>query len=520
MAPFPVYAQVSLKNRIPLSLILLLFVLTKFVLHYIIIDPVYDLHRDEYLHLDQGKHLAWGYLSVPPFTSWTSRLIMLLGGSEFWVRFFPALWGALTLVVVWKAIESLKGGLYALVLGATAITFSVLLRMNMLYQPNSVDILAWTALYYAILQYIRTSQDKWLYIAGIIFGFGFLNKYNVVFQVAGLIPALLLTRHRKIFTNLHLYLAAIVALLIMAPNLFWQYQNNFPVVHHMKLLAKSQLVNVNRLDFLKEQLLYFIGSFFVLVAAFISFFRYPPFRKYVVFFLSLVITLSLFTYMRAKGYYAIGLYPIFMAFGSVYLETLLTRKLIWLRPVTIVVMLAAFVPIFRVAFPVKSPAEIALNSGAFKSLGLLRWEDGKDHILPQDFADMLGWRELAQKVDAEYARIPDKKHTLVLCDNYGQAGAINFYSKFKNIQAVTMNADYINWVPLDEEVQNIILIQNADDDDPERNKEKPLFKEIRRTGKIENKYAREYGASIYVLLGAKVSINDILKNDIKENTWD
>jgi hypothetical protein len=51
------------------TLILVAFILIKFYLQYSLIDPVYDLHRDEYLHLDQAHHLAWGYTSVPPFTS-------------------------------------------------------------------------------------------------------------------------------------------------------------------------------------------------------------------------------------------------------------------------------------------------------------------------------------------------------------------------------------------------------------------------------------------------------------------
>ena len=501
------------------TLILCLFILVKFTLHFIIIAPDYDLHRDEYLHLDQGKHLAWGYLSVPPFTSWNSFLILLLGNSEFWVKFFPALYGVLTMVVVWKATESLGGNLFALILGATAVTFSVLLRINMLYQPNSVDVLGWTLLYFCILQYIQKERNKWLYIAGVVLGFAFLNKYNILFLVAGLVPALLLTSQRKIFANKKLYLAGLIAFLIVLPNLIWQFQNNFPVIHHMKLLTKTQLVNVNRLDFLKEQLLFFLSSIFIILAGFISFFVYQPFRKYQVFFWSFLFTLSLFIYLKAKGYYAIGLYPVFIAFGSVYLEKLFTKKLFWLRPASVAVVLLLFIPIFRVAFPVKSPAEIVENSKPFKDLGLLRWEDGKEHQLPQDFSDMLGWKELAGKVDADYAKISDKKHTLVLCDNYGQAGAINYYSKFKNIRAVTMNADYINWVRLEDEIKNIILVQNADDDDKERNKEKPLFREIRLTGKIENKYAREFGASVYVLLDAKVSINDILKGDIERERW-
>jgi hypothetical protein len=76
---------------------------------------------------------------------------------------------------------------------------------------------------------------------------------------------------------------------------------------------------------------------------------------------------------------------------------------------------------------------------------LLRWEDGKDHLLPQDFADMLGWKELALKVDSAYLKLPNKDNTLILCDNYGQAGAINFYTRQK-LRAVSFNADYIELV--------------------------------------------------------------------------
>lgn len=497
--------------------ILLLFIVLKFAIQYAIIGPEYDLHRDEYLHLDQGKHLAWGYLSVPPFTSWHSWLIMALGNSEFWVKFFPALYGALTLLIVWKAIEILDGDLFSLILGATAITFSVLLRINMLYQPNSVDVFFWTLLYYTLLRYIKSENNAWLYATGIVLGFGFLNKYNILFQIIGLIPALLIT-NKKIFTNKHLYYAGSVAFLIVLPNLIWQYQNDFPVVHHMKLLSKTQLVNVKTSDFLKEQILFFMGSIFVLIAAFLSFFRYPQFRKFQVFFWAFVFTMGLFIFLKAKGYYAIGLYPIFLSFGSVYMGKLLTYKIKWLRPVTVAIILLSSIILFRVGFPTISPEEIAENSQRYKDLGLLRWEDGKDHALPQDFADMLGWKELAEKVDATYEKLDDKSHTLVLCDNYGQAGAINYYSK-NGIQAVTMNADYINWVPLDEEITNVILVQNADDDDKERKKEQPLFENISLTGKVENKYAREYGASIYQLVGAKVSINKIIKSDIEENRW-
>jgi aminopeptidase YwaD len=51
---------------------------------------------------------------------------------------------------------------------------------------------------------------------------------------------------------------------------------------------------------------------------------------------------------------------------------------------------------------------------------------------------MLGWRELASKVDSIYLAIADKNHTLILCDNYGQAGAINYYSKIADLKAACL----------------------------------------------------------------------------------
>lgn len=496
-------------------IILLAFIAAKFAIQYSLIGPEYELHRDEFLHLDQGAHLAWGFLSVPPLTSWISYLISLLGNGVFWIKFFPALFGALTMVIVWKTIEELGGNLFALVLGMVSVLFSVILRINILYQPNSLDILFWTVLYFTVLKYINSQSNKWLWLAAITFAFGFLNKYNIAFLLLGLLPALLLTEHRKVLLNKQLYFAMALALLLILPNLVWQYQNNFPVIYHLNELASTQLANVNRLDFMKEQILFFFGSLFVLLAAMISLFAFKPFEKYRIFFWSFIFTLLIFIYFKAKGYYAIGLYPVLLAFGSVYIEKLLSGK--WkliFRTVSILLPVLLFIPMLRIAFPNVSPAEIQKHQERYKKFGLLRWEDGKDHNLPQDFADMQGWKELALKTDSAYNAITDKEHTLVLCDNYGQAGAINYYSKNKNINAVSFNADYINWFRQDKEIKNAILVKELNDDDPDREREKPIFETVTLSGEIINEYAREKGTKIYVLKNAKADINKRIREEI------
>lgn len=498
------------------ALILSGFIIVKFILQYILISPEYDLHRDEYLHLDQANHLAWGYISVPPVTSWIACIIKLFGNGFFWVKFFPALFGALTIVITWKIIEELKGNLFALVLGSLAVLVSAILRINILFQPNSFDIFFWTLLYYTLVKYISTTNSNWLLATALTAAFGILSKYNIIFLLAGLLPAFLLTEHRKIFWNKKLYIGIGIVFIIILPNMIWQYQHNYPTIHQLQELAKTQLVNVNRMDFIKEQFIFFISSLVIILAAFIAFFVYPPFKKYRLFFWSYTITLSLFIFLKAKSYYAIGLYPVLIAFGSVYLEKVLAtgwRK--YIRPVVIISVVGLSIPFILIGFPFRSPAQIQKNSQRYKDLGLLRWEDGKDHPLPQDFADMIGWSDLAKKVDSTYSKLADKTHTLVFCDNYGQAGAINYYSAFKNINAVSFNADYINWIPLDKEIKNVILVKEANDDDSTRTKEKPLFDSVFLAGENDNPYSREQGTKIFLLQGAKTDINKFFSKEME-----
>lgn len=498
-------------------LILTIIIGIKFTLQYLLIHPVYDLQRDEYLHLDQGLHLAWGFISVPPLTSWISFLIHALGGSVFWVKFFPAAFGAMTIILVWKMIEKLNGNLFACLLGTLALLLSPLLRVNTLFQPNSSDIFFWTLAFYILIRWIQTKETHWIYIAAIAIALGFYSKYNILIFIAALFPAILLTSHRNIFTNKHVYFAILLAFLIVLPNLLWQYQNDFPTFRQLNELARTQLIHVNRFDFIKDQLLYFINSFFIILAALIGFGVYPPFRRYRVIGLTYLIAIILFIFFKAKSYYAIGLYPVLLAFGAIYISEISQvgwKKIV--RPVAFILMGMMFIPFIMIGFPNKSPEQIKSQIDLYRKFGMLRWEDGEEHHLPQDFADMLGWRELAEKMDAVYDTISNQEQTIVICDNYGQAGAINYYSKYKNINAVSYNADYINWFQLDKPIINVLFVKEKDDVATELNDVAPYFLTASKVSSIENQDAREYGTAILVFQKAKVDINALIRKEIQE----
>lgn len=187
-----------------------------------------------------------------------------------------------------------------------------------------------------------------------------------------------------------------------------------------------------------------------------------------------------------------------------------------MRPILIALPVLCFIPMYKIAFPNKSPDYIIHHAKPYKKFGLLHWEDGKDHSLPQDFADMFGWKELAHKIDSIYSSMPAQSQTLILCDNYGQAGAINYYAKNKNIAAVSFSADYINWFKLDKKYNNLIRVKPLESKDAELKETSPFFDTAYIAEFITNTFARENGTTIFVFLKANADINERLRIEVNK----
>ncbi len=86
----------------------------KLLMHFIVNSlSFFGMHRDEYLYISESDHMAWGYMEVPPMIAVFGKIARsLLGDSLFAVRFFPALIGALTIVLLGIMIRDLGGENY------------------------------------------------------------------------------------------------------------------------------------------------------------------------------------------------------------------------------------------------------------------------------------------------------------------------------------------------------------------------------------------------------------------------
>src|SRR4029077_187464 len=304
------------------------------------------------------------------------------------------------------------GGRTAVLLAATAAATSlVLLGAHWLFQTVSLDQLIWISALLLVARLIRTG-NRWLWLAlGVVMGAGLETKYTVIALIVGIAAGVLVTPLRRDLLTPWPWLAAVVALLIFAPNLAWQVQNGWPSVQYTLNHKSAQSVDFSPLTFLGDQLaligpvaipLWLAGLFWLL--------RSAERRA-----LGVAALIPFLIYLFAgKSYYVGPLHPVLLAAGACALEQWTASRLRWLRPAAAIALTAQALVLLPLALPVLPEAAMARSP------------------LPEvrkDFADTVGWNDLVSEVAQIYDSLPeaDRASAVILTDNYGEAGAIDRY---------------------------------------------------------------------------------------------
>ncbi len=488
--------------------VLATLLLAKLVLHFYL-NGQWSFHRDELLYLALGRHLDWGYASVPAgvgFWAWISQ--NLLENSVESLRSIATLVGTGTVLLTGlmakemlsKNEESGAGKFAMLMVGLAGLTCAAFLRPCMLFMPVVFDIFYCTLLCWLFLKYINTEKSSWLVWFGVATGLGLMNKYAVSIFLFAMLPGILLSKNRSIFANKWLYISAAIALLIFLPNIIWQIKHGFPVFHHMSELAETQFKHVSWSGFFADQVLFFIPILPIWLMGLWYLLFHQDAKKWRIFGLMYLTVLAVLLFFNAKSYYSLGAYPVLIAAGAAYFERLTTEKRAWLRyvlPAFTLVLGLVILPAVLPLFPPQKEAEFIKKLSKMRSLKeALRWEDGEYHTLPQDFADMLGWQELGEKTGEIWQQIPNKSTAIIYAENYGQAGAIEQFGKKYGITKVISFSDaYFYWLPdsLPSNFQTFIYINDELGDDM------PLFfQKIEKVWQYDMPLSRQHGNQIYL----------------------
>ena len=382
----------------------------------------YGFHRDELLTYSNAGYLEWGYVLYPPVTPFLARIeLALFGTSLVGFRFFPAVASGLVTVLTGLTARAMGGGRQAMLASAFAASIAgPIFFTGSFMSYMSFDLLCWVAAAWCVVRLIESGDARWWLGIGAAIGFGLMTKYTMAFFAIALLGSMLLTPNRRYLFSAWFWCGVALALLLFAPNLWWQYQHHFVSLAWMRSIHARDM-RMGRTDyFLLNQLwkgcavvalpLLFAGLWFL--------FARPEGRRWRMIGWMYLLTLAGLMAARGRDYYLAPAYPMLLAAGAAWGET-------WLGSLTA-----------RMQKRILGATWRTLGIGGLCLAALMvpvapvnsAWWRIADAVNGQ-FNMEVGWPELAKTVAQLRDSLPaaDRGAVGVLASDDGEAGAVNLY---------------------------------------------------------------------------------------------
>jgi hypothetical protein len=392
----------------------------------------YGFHRDEFLYMAMGEHLRLWQMDFPPFIGIVANVTRaMLGDSLAAIRFFPALAGAILMLLSADIARRFGGKTFAQILAALAVLFApVFLRPGNLFQPGAFDQLWWTLGCWVIIKWQQTENPRWWVVLGVVMGMGLLTKFSIGFLAVGVLTGVLATHDRRILLTRWPWIALGPMLLIGSPSIVGQFMLGVPVVSQMRALQSAQLTHVSAFDFLSRQLL-ILGPATLAIAltgvgAMLMSRRFAWARILGWTFLG---SFAILFFLHGKAYYIAPIYPAMIGAGAALIELVAAGYRRVLFRAAVLVLVPAF-GLFAMPFgiPVLPPPQMARYAAATGIGYAVKTNRGVRLRLPQDYADLLGWDERVAELARVYQSLTaaQRAQAVIFASNYGEAGAIDF----------------------------------------------------------------------------------------------
>lgn len=496
--------------------LLIYLALAKLVIHFLT-SGQYGYFRDELYYMACGENLAFGYIDHPPFVAIVAKISRLLfGDSLFALRFFPAIAGALVVFLTGMIVRELGGRRFAQFLAALAVIISpIYLGLGSFLSMNPFDHLFWALSAYILVLILKSDGTKLWVLFGIALGLGLQNKYSMIFLGFGFVVGLVLTANRKYLLRPKLWIAGFIAFLIFLPNIIWQITHKWLTLEFMRNASLYKNLPLAPLEFLGSQILEMHPLLFPVLLFGLFYYLFSNsgtmFRLFGWMYLAIFI---LFIMTRAKTYYIAPTYPIMFAAGAIAIEKfILKRGWNWMKYATVSLLILGGALSAPMALPLL-PVETYISYSEFIGVAPPPTERHEMGRLPQHFADMFGWENMAATVANAYHRLsPEEKAKCgIFCGNYGEAGAIDFFGrKYDLPRAISGHNNYWLWGPRGYTGEVMLMIGVGE------NHLRIMFREVRQIEIIKHEYVMPYENTlpIYLCKDAFLPIEEIwprLKN--------
>ncbi|MBV8345872.1 MAG: glycosyltransferase family 39 protein [Candidatus Eremiobacteraeota bacterium] len=416
-------------------------------------NPHYGFFRDELYFIICGFHPAFGYVDQPPIAPLLAAGSQLFGHSLFLLRTVPAIFAAAGVYVTCLLVIELGGGAFAQILAAVGATFAnVLMSFGMKVGPDMVGLWLWPLAALYVLRIVKGGDPRLWLGAGAAIGVSLESKYSVIFFAIALILGLALTPQRRVLGSRWFAAGVALAAAIGLPNFIWQAAHGFPMWELLRNGQNGKNLVASPWLYLFQQLLVtnlFLSPVWIVGVVWLLCNRTARFLGYA--YVALTILMIAF---HAKFYYAGDAYPILIAAGGVAIEAT-TRRTTRLQAV--VVAYAIVAGLFFLPFSLPVLAEPAMlhyadfvGGALHVKRSTMQTERFRTSALPEDWADMHGWPELAATVARIYRALPpgERAQAAIVASNYGEAAAIDFFGQPYGLPpALSGHNNYWLWGP-------------------------------------------------------------------------
>jgi hypothetical protein len=414
----------------------------------------YGFFRDELYYIACGQHLAWGYVDQPPliaFLAWIGR--HGLGTSLFATRLLPILAGAAVVYATGRIAAELGGGLFAQFLAAIAILFApAYIAFDSFLSMNAFEPLFWLVCAWIAIRIVKGASPRLWLLFGVVAGLGLENKHSMLVFGFAIVVGLLLSGHARLFRSKWIWLGAALALVIFLPNLLWEARNGWPQIEVVRNAQQFKNEAISPLQFLFEQVLFLQPLALPLwLAGLLWYFASPEGKRFRFLGWSYLFVLAIFIVLGGKSYYALPIYPVLMAAGGVALEAFFAaparRWMAVAFPALLVVAGLVTLPFGTPILPVDT---FLRYSSLLPYANSVKTERDATAALPQLYADMFGWENMATQIAQVYHALPQSEQAgcAILGGNYGEAGAIDHFGPALGLPAaISGHNNYYFWGP-------------------------------------------------------------------------
>ncbi len=205
-----------------------------FIRIIVVFSTPLPLFYDEAQYWTWAQDLAFGYYSKPPVIAWAiAATTSVCGIDSGCVRLSAPLVHGATAIVMYLLGHHFFGARSGF---WTAVTYAVLPGVSLSAVVISTDVFLlffWAMAFFAYLQAERSNANKWWIVFGIALGLGLLSKYAMVFFLLCMVVDILWQKEKvSPWRRPGLWGALIMAGVIYAPNLWWNWVNDFPSYRH------------------------------------------------------------------------------------------------------------------------------------------------------------------------------------------------------------------------------------------------------------------------------------------------